>query len=179
MSSQNENWNPPEKSEKQSRWEQLSDEAQQIKDQLGKGLDEGIQQTVIALKAHGFPTNQSCEGHAKGEHGHPYPWVQVGVPEPKGWQDDEEKQKEWMRQNYKEEQKIRELLTEFYRIKTTPADIRIIPEKIGIFGSFRIQSAGAEALQESPVEELPEKVKMYQQEMNDFTQFLKEKYFKE
>lgn len=34
-----------------------------IHDKLGKTIDEGIRLTVAALRAHGFTTSQSCEGH--------------------------------------------------------------------------------------------------------------------
>ncbi len=175
------NWKAPEvsseKSEKQKKWEQIAAEVEQITDSLGKGVDEGIKETVIALKAYEFPTDQSCEGHMEGEHDHPYPWMQIYAPEPEGWQEDEEKQKEWTRENLKEQQKMLDLLAEFYQSRNTPFDARITFDKVGAFGGFRIQSMGADTMQLLNKEDLAEKVKAYKQEMADFTEFLKDRYF--
>ncbi|HEY4507646.1 MAG TPA: hypothetical protein VJJ47_02100 [Candidatus Paceibacterota bacterium] len=44
-------------------------------DGLGHGLDEGIVEAVVVINTVGFPTRQSCEGHAG--HGLPYPWIDV------------------------------------------------------------------------------------------------------
>ena len=83
----------------------MAAEVEEVTDGLGKGIDKGIKEAVIAMKAYDFPTDHSCEGHLEGEHGLPYPWVRIYAPEPEGWQDSEEKQKEWTVENLKQQQK--------------------------------------------------------------------------
>lgn len=177
------NWKAPEresnmeKSEKQKRWDELMDEVEQIADRLGHGVDVGIKETIAPFKTQDFPTSGSCEGHVEGEHGLPYPWVDVEVPEPEGWKDDEEKQAEWKKENLVERKKMMELLSEFYDKKNTPIDSRLVFENHGIFGAFRLQSMGAETMDLLSEGELKEKYIQYKQEMDDFTQFVKDKFF--
>ena len=64
-----------EKNEKQKKWQEISSEAEKIADRLGMEIDPGIKETVIALKANDFGTDQSCEGHS--DRGLPYPWVDI------------------------------------------------------------------------------------------------------
>jgi hypothetical protein len=48
---------------KQQRWQKLTTEFRQMTDRLGKGIDDGILETVVALNALDINTWQSCEGH--------------------------------------------------------------------------------------------------------------------
>ena len=63
---------------RQAFWEQKSREIDGIKDKLGKGIDGGIKETVIALQLFGINTTQSCEGHLNW--GIAAPWVEVAAP---------------------------------------------------------------------------------------------------
>lgn len=47
----------------------------QLTDKLGREMDAGIIDTVVALNLAGFTTVQSCEGHL--DHGAAYPWVNL------------------------------------------------------------------------------------------------------
>lgn len=121
-------------------------EVEKITDSLGKGIDEKIKETVAAFLAHGFTTSASCEGHI--DHGLPYPWVEVYALEPVGWreaEDDRKKQleQEWRRKNLEQQLRMIAFLEEFYRERETPFDARLIPNRIGAFGGFRVQSLGA------------------------------------
>lgn len=58
---------------KQNQWDAMAAEVNQWTDGLGKPIDAGIKEAVIALNLLGFKTRQSCEGHL--DHGYPYPWV--------------------------------------------------------------------------------------------------------
>src|ERR1035437_6045436 len=61
-------------------WAQYSAEVDHLVDSLGKEIDPNIKDTVTALRALGFHTNASCEGHL--DRGLKAPWVDVGtVPE--------------------------------------------------------------------------------------------------
>ena len=169
--------NNPEKSEKQKRWEAIQAEVEAITDRLGLGIDKGIKESVIALKAFDFPTSQSCEGHLEGEHGLAYPWVEIYTPEPNGWEENEEKQREWKFANLREQQKMLGLLEEFYQNRTAHMDTRIVFNRIGAFGGFRIQSMGAETMELLTPERQAEKTEAYKKEIEDFASFLKNKFF--
>ena len=175
----------PEKSEKEILWEQSRLETDKITDGLGLGIDEKIKEAVTALKVHEFSTSQSCEGHIhegtdeEQKHGVAYPWVEIYAPEPEGWEEDEQKKKTWIEKNIRQQERMKELVDEFYNGRETPSDARLVFHTIGIFGGFRIQSSGAENTRAFPPEKQKEKLELYRKEMNDFTQFLKTKHFSE
>jgi len=60
---------------KEKEWLAIQSQVEEINDGLGKGIDESIKQSVIAIKANGFGTTGSCEGHL--DRALPYPWVDV------------------------------------------------------------------------------------------------------
>ena len=64
-----------EKSKKEIVWKQKQQEIDEIVDLNGKGIDEGIKETVVAFNINELPTSNSCEGHI--DHGLPYPFVEV------------------------------------------------------------------------------------------------------
>lgn len=143
-----------------------------LTDSLGLGIDEDIKETVTAFRVYGFATSQSCAGHSDQEHGTMFPWVEVDASESDTIQDEDF----WTIENLKQRQQMTTLLDEFYQTRKTPFDVRLTFERVGAFGAFRIQSTGAETLQLAPPDEQRTKLDLYRQEMNDFTQFLKEKY---
>ena len=53
-------------------------EVDELADRLGLAIDPEIKETVVALKASGLNTTQSCEGHSGP--GLPWPWVDVVAP---------------------------------------------------------------------------------------------------
>ncbi|MDI6734462.1 MAG: hypothetical protein QMD50_03190 [Patescibacteria group bacterium] len=63
------------KEEKEIEWQAIEQSVENIKDKLGMGIDKNIKQTVVALKANGFGTTGSCEGHL--DRALPYPWIDV------------------------------------------------------------------------------------------------------
>ncbi len=66
---------------KSKKIKEIKSKLRSTADPLGKGIDEGIINTVIALNYQGIPTFASCEGHIN--RGEPYPWVDLGNPEAK------------------------------------------------------------------------------------------------
>ncbi len=63
---------------KEEQWKEIEQQVEQTGDRLGLRIDEKIKPTVVALKANGFGTTASCEGHIG--RGLPYPWVVVESP---------------------------------------------------------------------------------------------------
>ncbi len=174
-------------SEKEITWEKHRADVDKIADRLGKGVDEKIKEAVAALMVYEFPTSGSCEGHAheevEEEHGLPYPWVEIYAPEPEGLReggeaDKKQKEQEWIAENLKQQQKMMEYFLEFYQGRETPFDARLSFDRIGRFGGFRVQSFGAEITKILPTEEQKIKLDLYRKEMDDFVNFLKDKYLK-
>ena len=195
MSSERPNFNPeplsqeqgePLKSEKEIAWEKKMAEVNEIADRLGKGVDEKVKESVSAFLIHEFITSGSCEGHMAEEgeeqHGLPYPWVEVYAPEQEGWKEaegdkKEQMEQEWRIKNFEQQRKMMGFLEEFYYERETPFDARLVFDGVGAFGGFRVQSFGAEMTAILKSEEQKQKLALYQKELEDFTNFLKGKYF--
>jgi len=174
------------KSEKEIAWEEKLADVDKIVDRLGKGVDEKIKESVAAFLVHEFTTNDSCEGHiveeGEEQHGLPYPWIEVYAPEPEEWiktegEKKKELEREWTVKNLEQQRKMMGFLEEFYKGRKTPFDARLVFDKVGVFGGFRVQSFSAEMTAILTLEERKQKLALYQKEMNDFTKFLKDKYF--
>lgn len=200
---------------KQLKWQQIGNEVENIKDRLGKGVDENIKSAVISLRANGFSTDGSCEGHL--DRAHPWPWVDVVSPLSESLGSDQRykefgekyrifikggeamskednlemeslinKQKQ---ENEKEYERLQKLLTEFYSIqsKQNKRNLNNIA-KLGIqkgpWNQSRLQPNEAPNFispQESqklyPNREKEERLILYRQEIEKFSEFLKDKFF--
>lgn len=154
--------------------EQMRQKVEEISDKLGEGVDENIKESVVAFMAHEFPTSQSCEGHI-GDKNVTAPWVEVYAPEIKGFENNEEKEKEWTIENLKQQKRMLEMLDEFYQDRKIHFDAVLSFRNIGAYGGFRVQSTGAEIMPILPFEEQKSKLNIYRNEMKEFTEFLKNK----
>lgn len=70
-----------QRKEKVLKLEEMRKNVETLADGLGKGIDEGIKETVAVFNVLDIPTSQSCEGHPDRESGGPYPWVRVAAEE--------------------------------------------------------------------------------------------------
>jgi hypothetical protein len=180
--------NPGEnfKGQAQAIWDGERADVDKIADGLGKGIDGGIKEAVVAFSVYNFPTSQSCEGHdGEGEEkgGLPYPWVEIYAPEPEGWEDAEGKKKEelkreWTMENLRQQERMLGYLAEFYQGKERDVRRELTFHNIGAFGGFRVQSSGGDTMEllHTPAEK-KQKQELYREEMNKFAEFLKDKYF--
>ncbi len=79
------NLNPPDnesRSEKQKIWDDKLKEIEQITDAVGKPIEEGIMETVVAFNVMEINTSQSCAGHEDMEGGQRlWPWVEISAPD--------------------------------------------------------------------------------------------------
>jgi hypothetical protein len=181
----------------------LDNRLDSITDGLGLEIDPSIRDAVKYLLANGFHTTQSCEGHI--DRGMPYPWVDIGtlLDDDEAFQalskkityDEatdtqtntqtseekelyEQKRNMAMEANALEVQRMRDLLSEFY--STSDSAVKLTLQKKG-WNRTRLQPENVpgdeEELREklSP-EEIENKLKKYQAEMNRFTEFLKDKF---
>lgn len=165
---------------KEERWQKAIELTNNIVDGLGKPIDSGIKPVVIALLANKVPTTKSCEGHPhinNNTHGPSYPWVAISTPDPEGWRDNEEVQKKWKLENLQQQQRMLDYLTDFYKDRETTYGDQIRIDFGNIYGSFRIQSTSGAIMELLSPEEQQSKIAMYRKEMDDFAEFLKNKYF--
>ena len=166
-----------EQSPKEETWEKARQEVETDADGAGRGIDDGIKEAVVAMRVNGFETEQSCEGGEHDKHGQPYPWIRFGTPEPGGWEDNDELKSEWKRANDEQRTRLAALLEEFSAGRETPEDVRLVFEDHGIYGVFEIHSQGGEAMKTLAPEAQQQKRELYRQEMDDFTAFLKSRFF--
>lgn len=127
-------------------WQETVKVFSRVTDKLGKNIDDGIFDTVVALNMLGISTIQSCEGHL--DWGVPYPWVAI---------------KPDMEQKYR----LHQYLERFYAERTINFD------RVLIFHGYKMRSQGAAFVPLLPSTEQVQKLKVYQAEMGDFTAFLK------
>ena len=67
-----------ETSSRQEAWNKVKSEMVHTGDVLGRGIDEGIMESVIALNVFKINTIQSCEGHI--DEGVSAPWIRFAAP---------------------------------------------------------------------------------------------------
>jgi len=87
-----------------------------------------------------------------------------------------EKKEEWKTENLKYREKLQGFLDEFYADRDVPDEFKLGFKDRGIYGAFRMESVRAEDLTDKEQAESYEK---YREEMEDFTKFLKDKFFEE
>lgn len=190
---------------KQQRWHDVTERFSRMTDKLGRPIDAGIRETVIALNVLGIITRQSCEGHL--DHGTGAPWVdvistgaeileqQVKEAFHNAQQVSEQQMvpQDQVHELYKEAhvlrrrakaihvetmKKLMDLLSAFYKDRQVPYDQRLVIQT-GSRGNYRMESQGAELQETAPQEIRQQKLQQYQEEMQVFTDFLKETYFSE
>lgn len=176
----------------------------QLVDRMGRGVDPGIADTVVALRLSGVHTTSSCEGHERW--GVCAPWVSVSAPPDEQLRElDRQRrtalaQSEELRKNGAQAERVVDadrrvhearragkaihlrvletvlaLLEEFYSGRQVPVDRRLVLMMVGNGGAARLQSQGAELQEVAAAEHRARKLGEYQREMNEFTTFLKHK----
>lgn len=168
-------------------WSHFVAQADHLADYLGKGLDAGIKPVVIALRASGFSTNASCEGHLKW--GEPAPWIDIG---------EEPSREQYSRyfkpgrknqtarnrigrtlsaRNFPQLLRLYQLLNEFYRTRRVPFSQRLIATPFGEwYGGIRLTNQGANVQRALPLAQQKRRLKQYRAEFSAFTNFLKRRW---
>lgn len=193
--------------EKQKKWDEIAAEIEGITDKLGKPIERGIKEMVIALNALGFETSGSCEGHIKGigEGENKFfnmpPWVDLAKPgsmklywrreaiiekygETHEFSEDPEfkiLEKELSLNTKQASNEIKELLQEFYEDRNIPEEEKLITSPY--IGEISLTFQGSprfgkdKKFQSLKKEEFRKKLLKFQAEINEFAEFLKNKYF--
>jgi hypothetical protein len=220
----------PDKSDKDPEviWKQKRAEIDKIVDGAGRGIDEGIKETIVALNLNGISTAASCEGYPNVDDAgqRPWPWVLVQASdEPAerfiGQQAALRKTAEehnmtveelerselywdvlkqvsnnpltpeyqaWAQRNGELSVLVSQLLNEFYVGREVEEDIRIKSEAdlYEFYGEFDLESVVDKdlimrfldgELTDEEKRNLLEKLPRRQQEMQDFTAFLRNRFF--
>lgn len=168
--------------ERQRRWDEMRQRVECVTDKLGKPIDAGIRETIVAFRLFGIHTTASCEGHT--DWGVGAPWIDVHCADyddltarrqdlrVRPTRSRTEQSQTWAKQlernDLQERQKLFVHLDAFYRGREVAYDQRLVLE------GWRLQSQGArlQAIA-TDAEEKRRKLAAYQQEMRAFTAFLK------
>ncbi|MBU1202645.1 hypothetical protein KKH39_01205 [Patescibacteria group bacterium] len=167
-------------SEKELNIRKLRAEVEKITDSLGFGIDENIKDSIVAVKAHDFSTSASCEGHLtdkENDRSFLYPSIDIEEPEPEGWRDDEELQRQWSEANALQREKMQKLLDEFYADRDVDEVYKLTINPRGIFNAFVLASAKYKEKYLKPDESEEKVLLRAQAEMQEFTKFLMNKYY--
>lgn len=127
-------------------WNEVASRFEHVTDKLGKKIDTGIFDTVVALNVLGITTVQSCEGHVGW--GVPYPWVHI-------------------ESSLEQKFRLHQLLSQFYERRSTDF------ESVLVFNGYRMHSRGAAFSEIIPETEHVQRLQLYQEEMRAFTSYLK------
>jgi hypothetical protein len=179
-----------------TNWSDQEAEVNNIRDCLGKPVDQGIRETVIVLNVLDFVTCGSCEGHV--DWGMLAPWVDFrgerGKEAARIFRQAVEAQaagqsrdhvdalcqkahalkKEAERPMLEKALLLGRHLDDFYRGRQVPFDTRLVIEKYT--SRVRLINQGAIFQSVRDAETRAQKLTEYQQEMRDFTLFLKAVY---
>lgn len=159
-------------------WRATSRDVARMVDALGRPVDRGIRRTVVALRALGFRTRASCQGHL--DHGKKAPWVDIGTA-PKmlssdgkvaqaSWRNSPELRR-WRDLNLEAQQRLIELLEQFYRGRAVPVAMRLILISQS-YGAVRLTNQGAEVQEIRRPQDARRTLRLYREEMTKFTSFL-------
>lgn len=154
--------------------ESLKKEVDKIVDTNDEKIDKGIKDTVLYLRALGYPTSQSCEGHHKDidkDWGLPVPWVEIYPDVPIDFDfEDELLAKSYETKAEALKKKLEKLLSGFNK-----ADKEILTLQPVGYG-FRIMTSEVGFLEDKYDKVSSKDLIKYRKEMEAFTKYLKELY---
>jgi hypothetical protein len=114
-------------------WRATSRDVARMVDALGRPDDSGIRRTVVALRALGFRTRASGQGHL--DHGKKAPWIDIGTETKILRSDGKVAQASWRNSpelrrsrdlNLEAQQRLIDLLERFYRGRAVAVAMRLI-----------------------------------------------------
>jgi hypothetical protein len=129
-------------------WEEMAKQYRRVVDKLGKKIDEGIFDTVVALNILGVVTRASCEGHL--DWGVPHPWVDIEA-------------------EIAVKYRLHQLLSQFYASRLERPDF----DATLCFHGYRLRPQGAPYAELFSTEERAQKLAIYRSEMDAFTAYLR------
>ncbi len=187
----------------EQRYRHMQAFVSQMTDKLGEHVDAGIAETVVFLNLLGIPTSGSCEGHMT--HGTGAPWVDIEdtsisvqteeatrlfglakeCKQQQGHMTEEVlhlfEQAHQARLAIKKKHitirlRLLGLLAAFYEQRRVPFERQLIIQSRSD-GKSRLESQGADMQEVLELSVRQQKLADFQQEMQDFTTFLKQRYW--
>lgn len=104
-------------------------------DKLGMPIDDHIRTLIVGLWVNNIETTGSCEGHEKW--GEPFPWVDIEIEEPAGFENNLQKQTEWKLANNMQAIEFKKMLKTYLDSKTVLCDF--IVWNRGQYGAVRLE----------------------------------------
>lgn len=172
---------------RKKRWSRTEIIVNAITDRSGLGIDSEIKESVTTLLALGFITKRSCQGHLN--RGNAAPWINIGQRVPRELlikkrelkdrlkEKDAEKITAITKKNLRNQIRLMKILYEFYGKREVSYDVRLVLNRFGAYGYAALESTGERFQGMRSKEQKEKKLKQYQREMKEFTDFLKKKYF--
>lgn len=157
--------------EKEQLWQDMAGRISRITDKLGMPIDPGIMDTVIVLNLLGIVTVQSCEGHI--DHGIAAPWIfftTSGIEELSDYEQVKQK-------HAKDQWKLLQVLEAFYANRQVSHSRMLFVHRLKPGVSILESQCARCQFIDSSEEKAEKKLKEYQEEMWQFTAFLKQKFF--
>jgi hypothetical protein len=124
-----------------ARWASGRREVDWLTDHLGRPVDPGIKLAVTGLRANGFPTSGSCEGHLK--RALPYPWIHLCATHAVGCRGTPEREARSRAANIALLGLIDQLLAEFYDRRLDERGMRLVARTFGPVHAVAVHSRGA------------------------------------
>lgn len=183
------------------QWEKMEAEVNEIQDALGKGVEDGIKESIIVMNLLGFKTSGYCEGHL--ESSERAPWIDFTVEDStenrkkseEAFDEAEKAQQEGASEDVLDNlyqtahrlsdeaqrpllEKIQELaqyLDIFYEKRQSTFEARLTLRKNTF--SCRLINQGAMLQKIQVPKTRGERLALYQNEMREFTDFLKSIFF--
>ena len=144
-------------------------------------VDRGILDLVVGLQAFNIPTQFSCEGHITKKW--TYPYVDIYADDSKISFDDYsemmiKRKKEWIQKNISIQNRLINLLEEFYKTRTAKYKYQIVPHSQLDLAMVKLKCIGSDLLQSLTSDYFKQELAHFQKEMQLFGSFLIKKYNK-
>lgn len=169
--------------EQQGIWEREKRAVRQLRDGLGKPVDQAIVETVAILRLLGFHTDSSCGGHFDRAAS---PYVAVRAPsnqadrrriEEAGTQGEKRRCKnQALQHNAGELARLLPLVERFYETRNVPQSRRLTCQGFGLIG-YRLTTQSADLVHIASKVERHRLVDAQRQEFDAFTEFMKAEFF--
>jgi hypothetical protein len=169
---------------KKKLWEETTADVETITDGVGKRIDKDMKDAVIGLNILDIHTFGSCEGYIDWGTGGPYVDI-VSKEYRELWKraknavSEEEAKKftdELESKNLEERKKIFDYLSDFYKDRQVPFHQRLTIQGLAK-GWSRLESQGVGLQKIEPEEVKKQHLKEFQEEINAFTEYLKNRFF--
>ena len=174
----------PRQTVRELHWQRTDEQMRRTVDALGRPIDPGILDAVVALNSNKISTAGSCEGHL--DHGLAAPWIDVSSPMAESMRDDfwalrergatreelDHVRHQIERRNLVVRAVLLQELAAFYEHRHVPYDVRLtIQDRAMAESRLESQGASLQEIRDSLVRQ--RKLVEYRSEFNAFARYLR------